>query len=54
MLHPTVEACQFKRKYGVRDLDEGNPRTYADLCRCSRVYGVLKKISKDRLWLKRV
>jgi len=40
MLHPAIEACLFQRKIGVRKLDQGYPRTYVDLCRCSHVYGV--------------
>ena len=39
MLHPAVETCLYQRKVGVRELDEGNPRTYANLCRCSCVSG---------------
>ena len=49
MHHLAVKSCLFQRKMGVRELNEEDPRKYADLCRCSRVYGVLKKISKDRL-----
>jgi len=40
MLQPVVEACLFQRKIGVRELDQGYLRTYADLCRCSRIYEV--------------
>ena len=54
MHHPAVETCLFQRKVVVRELAEEDPRTYAGLCRYSRVYGGLKEISRDRLWLKRV
>ena len=52
MLHPAVETCLFQRKFVVRELDEEDPRTYAGLCRYSHVYGALKDISRNRLWLK--
>jgi len=52
MHHLVVKTCLFQRKMGVRELPRENPRTYADLCRDSRVYGGLMDISKDRLWLK--
>ena len=38
MLHPTVEACLFYRKVGIRKLRKGYTRIYADLCWESRVY----------------
>ena len=37
---------------GVHEFHEEDPRTYAGLCRDSRVYGGLMDISRDRLWLK--
>ena len=52
MHHLAVETCLFQRKVGVRELPEEDPRTYAVLCRDSRVYGGLMDISRDRLWLK--
>ena len=54
MLHPAVETCLFQRNMVVRELHEEDPRTYAGLLRYSRIYGGLKEISGDRLWLKRV
>ena len=52
MYHLAVESCLFQRKIGVRVLPEEDPRTYAGLCRESRVYGGLMNTSMDRLWLK--
>ena len=52
MLHPTVETCLVQRKVVVRELDEEDPCTYAGLCRYSCIYGDLKDISRDGLWLK--
>ena len=40
MLQPAIETFLFQRKVGVRELDEEDPRTYAGLCRYSRVYEV--------------
>ena len=54
MRHLVVETCLFQRRFGVRELPEEYPHTYAGLCRYSRVYGSLKEISGDNLWLKRV
>lgn len=52
MHHLVVKTCLFQRKMGVRELPKEDPRTYAGLCRDSRVYGGLMDISRDRLWLK--
>ena len=52
MLHPDVETFLFQRKVVVRELDEEDPHTYAGLCRYNHIYGGLKDISRDRLWLK--
>jgi len=52
MHHLAVENCLFHRKMGVRELPEEDPRTYAGLCRESRVYGSLKEISGGKLSLK--
>ena len=49
MFQPAVETCPFQIKVGVCELDEEDPRTYAGLCRYSRVYGGLKDINRDRL-----
>ena len=52
MHHLAVETYLFQRKVVVRELDEEDLHTYIDLCRYSRVYGGLKDIKRDRLWLK--
>ena len=52
MLHPAVETCLFQRKVVVCELDEEDLRTYVGLCRYNHVYGGLKDISREKLWLK--
>lgn len=54
MHHLAIETCLFQRKMGVRELPEEDPCTYTSLCRDSHVYGSLKEISKDNLWLMKV
>ena len=54
MHHLTVETRLFQRNAVVREFHEEDLRTYAELCRYNRVYGGLKEISGDKLWLKRV
>ena len=38
MLHPVVEVCLFYRKVGIRRLQKGYARIYADSSWVSRVY----------------
>ena len=52
MHHIAVETFLFHRKLGVHELPKEDPRTYAGLCRDSRVYGGLMDIIRDRFWLK--
>ena len=54
MHHLAVETYLFQRNVVVDELHEEDPRTYADLWRYNRIYGGLKEISGDKLWLKRV
>ena len=54
MRHLAVETCLFQRKMCVREFPKEDPRTYIGLCRDNRVYGSLKEISGDKIWLKRV
>ena len=42
MHHLAVETCLVQRKVVVREFNEENLRTYADLCRYSPVYVGLK------------
>ena len=52
MHHLAIETYLFQRKIGVREFPKEDLRTYAGLCRDSRIYGIFKEISGDKLWLK--